>query len=165
MLRRDFMGATGLAVLAGSLPAAARPQSEGAVDTAQWNAFGPEADSLAARTGRWAVVETVWDGPDAKPVATRGLIAERVMMGSLLHELIRSPEDGGVKRLDTLCYNRVEGRWDYASFDTRAPVGLMPAYSLGRGQGGVIDLAFLPFAIAGCCAWSSRSASRLPIAM
>jgi len=29
-----------------------------------------------------------------------------------------------------LAYNRMEGRWDYVSFDTRAPEGPMPAILL-----------------------------------
>ena len=34
--------------------------------------------------GIWEVTETVWDSPNAAPVGTTGLVAERRMIGSLL---------------------------------------------------------------------------------
>ena len=114
------------------------------------NKLGAEGTILAQRTGLWDVTETVWASPDAAPVTTKGLVAERLLMGTLLQEVIRQP--GGspektVKRTDLLSYNRLEGRWGYVSFDTRAPVGLMPAWSTGRGDGSAINLTFTPFAV------------------
>jgi hypothetical protein len=51
--------------------------------------------------------------------------------------------------MDVLTYNCLEGRWDYASFDARAPVGLMPAWSNTRGDGKTIEMTFAPFAVPG----------------
>ena len=50
---------------------------------------------------------------------------------------------------DVLTYNRLEGRWDYASFDTRVPAGLMPAWSDAPWAGKTIDLIFAPFVFPG----------------
>jgi hypothetical protein len=114
------------------------------------NGLGPEGKILAQRTGLWDVTETVWASPDAAPVTTKGLVAERLLMGTLLQEVIRQPGEAPektVKRTDLLSYNRLEGRWGYVSFDTRAPVGLMPAWSTGRGDGSTINLTFTPFAV------------------
>lgn len=120
--------------------------------SARLNDLGPEGKIIAQRVGIWDVTETVWASPKAAPVTTTGLVAERVMMGSLLQEFIRPPSDAAhkeIKRTDLLSYNRVEGRWDYVSFDTRVPVGLMPAWSSVPGDGATIDLTFAPFAIPG----------------
>jgi hypothetical protein len=114
------------------------------------NELGAEGKILAQRTGLWDVTETVWASPDAAPVTTKGLVAERLLMGTLLQEVIRQPGESpekAVKRTDLLSYNRLEGRWGYVSFDTRAPVGLMPAWSTGRGDGSTINLTFTPFAV------------------
>ncbi len=116
------------------------------------NELGPENSQMAFRVGIWDVTETVWGAPDAAPVVTTGLVAERRMMGSLLQEFIRPPADDAhkdIKRTDLLTFNRVEGRWDYVSFDTRAPVGLMPAWSSVRGDGTTVELIFAPFAFVG----------------
>jgi hypothetical protein len=74
------------------------------------------------------------------------------MFGTLLQEFIRPPADNAraeVKRTDLLCYNRLDGRWDYVSFDSRAPVGLMPGYSAGRADPNQLEITFLPFAVIG----------------
>ena len=116
------------------------------------NELGPENSQIAQRVGIWDVTETVWDAPNAAPVVTTGLVAERRMMGSLLQEFIRPLGDDdhkNIKRKDLLTFNRVEGRWDYVSFDTRVPVGLMPAWSSIRGDGTTIDLTLAPFAFVG----------------
>ena len=133
--RREFLGAAvlGAASLAPAVIAGAQTPFDPIANTAQrLNAFGPEADCLARRVGLWDVVETVWDRPESEPVTTSGLVAERVMFGSMLQEIQRPSADIGrreVARTDMLAYNRMEGRWGYVSFDTRAPVGLMPAWS------------------------------------
>jgi len=114
------------------------------------NELGAEGKVLAQRVGTWDVTETVWASPGASPVTTKGLLAERVLMGTLLQEVIRQPGAAAnktVQRTDLLSYNRLEGRWGYVSFDTRAPVGLMPAWSRGRGDGRTIELMFTPFAV------------------
>ena len=116
------------------------------------NELGPEGQAIARRVGLWDVTETTWASPAAAPVTTTGLVAERRMMGPLLQEFIRPAADAAheaVKRTDLLSYNRVEGRWDYVSFDTRVPVGLMPAWSSARGDGATIELTFAPFAFVG----------------
>ena len=119
---------------------------------ARLNQPASEADSLSRRVGQWDMTETVWDRPGAAPVITTGLVADRVMMGSLLQETIRPPTDTAhdhVKRTDMLTYNRLVGQWDYVSFDARAPVGLMPATSAGAGDGSTITLVFAPTAVPG----------------
>jgi hypothetical protein len=152
--RREFLG--GAVLGAASLaPAAAIAGAQvpptPIVNTAQrLNAFGPEADRLARRAGLWDVVETVWDRPEGESVTTSGLVAERAMFGSMLQEILRPPADIGrraVARADMLAYNRMEGRWGYVSFDTRAPVGLMPAWSNDVGAADAIALVFAPFAV------------------
>ena len=138
----------GGAVAQTATPAA--PAGRSASD--RMNELGPENGAIAQRVGLWDVTETRWAAPGAAPEVTTGLVAERVMMGSLLQEFLRPPSDTArreVKRTDLLSFNRVEGRWGYVSFDTRAPVGLMPAWSLVRGDGAIIELVFAPFAIAG----------------
>nr|WP_321983370.1 hypothetical protein [uncultured Lichenicoccus sp.] len=114
------------------------------------NRAGPESRLIAQRVGHWDVQETVWPAPGAAPIVTTGLVAERTMMGSLLQELLRPRADvtaASVQRLDMLSFNRLEGRWDYVSFDSRDPVGLMPASSIEPGDGRTIDLVFAPFAV------------------
>jgi len=116
------------------------------------NEPGPEARFLSRRAGIWDVTETVWPAPHAAPVISAGLVGERVMIGTLIQEFIRLPGDtthSAVKRTDLLCYNRLDGRWDYVSFDTRDPVGFMPAWSLDRGNLDRIALSFAPIAVVG----------------
>lgn len=153
LLRAASVGLAGLgAASVGSLVAGAAAQPAGQSLGDQLNAPGPEARMLEGRVGQWDVTETFWPGPGAAPTTSTGLIAERAMMGTLLQEFIRPLADSAhaeVKRTDLLCYNRLEGRWDYLSFDTRAPVGLMPGYSAGRGELDRIEITFLPFAVVG----------------
>ncbi|MCB8877806.1 DUF1579 domain-containing protein [Acidisoma silvae] len=128
------------------------------------NKPGSEADFLERRAGLWDLRETVWAAPGAHPTTSTGLVAERVMIGSLLQEFIRPLADMArvsVKRTDLLCYNRLDGRWDYVSFDTRDPVGLMPAWSLSRGDLNQIELSFAPLAVAGVGKDSTVSFLRL----
>ena len=109
-----------------------------------------ERDSLiAARTGLWDVTETVWASPGAAPVTTTGLVAERRIIGTMLQEVLRVGENPSspVDRIDYLRYSRSEGHWDYVSMDTRADVGIMPAWSFAAGDNTRIDLTFAPFAL------------------
>ncbi len=114
-------------------------------------AIGPENGDLAKRVGAWTVTETVWDAPGAPPKVTKGLIAERRMVGSMIQEILRDPADAKntVLRMDYLSFNRVEGRWEYVSMDTRAAVGIMTAQSIGRGRAAQIEVVFQPFALPG----------------
>ena len=78
------------------------------------NELGPESQTIGQRVGLWDVAETHWARGRAAPVTPMGLVAERLMIGSLLQEFIRPPSDAAhkdVKRTDLLSFNRVEGRW------------------------------------------------------
>ena len=133
------------------LPAAASAQQQPSA-AQRLNEPGPEAQALAQRAGLWDVTETLWARPGATPVVNTGLMAERRMVGSVLQEVVRPAGDaagGDTKRIDYLYFNRVEGRWDYVSLDTRAPVGIMPAWSYDRGEDARIELAFAPLTRAG----------------
>lgn len=127
-------------VLAGCVASPARASDAVAVD--------PENATLATRAGLWDVTETVWATPTAAPVTTVGHLAERRVVGVMLQEILRPPADpNAIERIDYLRFNHAEGRWDYVSMDTRAPVGIMPAWSFTRGDGKTIALAFSPFAL------------------
>ena len=134
----------GIAALFFALAASASIAGSAAVDL---NAAGAERGMLAAQTGRWIITETVWDAPHAQPLVTDQLIAERYMVGDMLEETLSAPSDPTVLRRDFLTFNRVEGRWEYMSFDTRAAVGMMTAQSLGPEVGGAIEVMFQPFAL------------------
>ena len=114
------------------------------------NELGPENSQMARRTGTWDVTETVWETPDAAPVVTKGQVAERRMIGQMLQETLQlTSDDKTIQRMDYLSFNRVEGRWEYVSLETRAAVGLMTAQSFGREENGKILLTFQPFAVPG----------------
>jgi len=156
--RRRLLGAVAIGVGA-ALTRTAGAQSAEPVQPAgaepaevRLNAPGPEGRLIARRAGLWDVTESVWPSPGATPVVTTGLVAERRMTGTLLQEFIRPPADEAhedVRRTDLLCFNRLEGRWDYVSFDMRAPVGLMSAWSAESGDGSTIEIHFAPFAVVG----------------
>jgi hypothetical protein len=144
-----------VAIGAACAPALAQPPARstgpgGAITRMQ--APGPEGEELASRTGRWDVVITLRLTPDAKPIVTRGVIAERSMVGNYLEEVMK-PAPGSrtpdFRRIAYLTYNRVEGRWQYVSLDTRFPVGIMPARSFEKPVGGVLVLEFDTLAFVG----------------
>ena len=114
--------------------------------------LGPEGTALARRVGVWDVTFTEWEKPGAAAVTTGGLVAEREMIGPMLQERLH-PVAGGSDpawtRVDDLTFNRVTSRWDYMSMDSRAAVGLMPAWSLDRDPASRIFVSFMPFALAG----------------
>ena len=142
--RQLIAAAIGTLLVPGAAHAQAAPTS-----SERMNDPGVENGMIAQRQGLWDMTETVWAAPGAAPLVTTGLVAERRMIGSLLQERLypkSDGSDGAVKRMDLLTYNRIEGRWDYASFDTRVPAGLMPAKSFNKGDGSTIDLVFEPFA-------------------
>lgn len=142
------------AVLAAS-PASAQQGRAGAptLGAAQrLNQPGPEEQALSADVGRWDVVSSLWTGPGAQPIVTRGLIAERTMIGPILQEIIRPASGSGApdfRRLDYLNFDRVEGRWKYVSMDTRFPVSIMPAAGFIPQKDGPIELLFAPQAFIG----------------
>ena len=112
---------------------------------------GPEAQALSARAGIWDVSFTSWDRPGAAPITLTGLVAERRMFGPMLQEILQPAPHASVPgfvRVDQLTYNRLEGRWDYVSMDSRAASGLMPAWSLDHDPAPRIFLSFQPFASA-----------------
>ncbi|WP_419728723.1 hypothetical protein [Lichenicola sp.] len=149
--RRLFLGAAVLGAM--SLGRAPRGMARAeAFTAAQLNEFGPEARMIGKRVGLWDVTETAWDGPDAAPVTTTGLVAERRMLGALLQEIIRPATDTAhalVARTDLLTYDRLTAQWQYVSFDARGPDGLMLAASDNRGDGVSIAFSFQPFASPG----------------
>ena len=116
------------------------------------NELGPENEAMSKRAGLWDVTETAWDSPDAAPASTTGLVAKRQMIGPMLQETLHPAgdlSDASTLRTDYLTFDRVEGRWEYVSMDTRAPVGIMSAASFGRAEADQIRLVFQPFAVAG----------------
>ena len=116
------------------------------------NELGPEGAQLATRAGTWDVTFTEWEKEGATPVTTGGLVAEREMIGSMLQERLHTMSGASGPawtRIDDLTFNRVTSRWDYMSMDTRAAVGLMPAWSLDRDPAQRVFLSFMPFAFAG----------------
>ena len=143
--RRSFGLASLAAALLSTSVSAAPPEDPSAA--ARMSELGVENGSLVDRVGSWDVVETSWDNPGAAPRETRGLVAERRMIGSLLQEIISLPgaTPAVIGRIDYLTFDRVAGCWDYVSMDTRVPVGIMPAWSFDRGADGRIVLAFAPF--------------------
>ena len=146
--RRLLIGAAFASVFMSRAVTAQESQSA----TERMNEFGPENQAMAQRMGLWDVTETAWPAPGAAPESKPALVAERRMIGSMLQEILRpasAPADAAMTRMDLLTFNRVEGRWDYVSFDTRVPSGLMLAWSFSRGDDAKIVLTFQPFARAG----------------
>jgi len=116
------------------------------------NEAGPESKDLAREVGTWDCVATFRASPDAQPMVTKGLIAERALVGAYLQETLRPAPGSGVpdfRRVDYLYYSRVEGRWQYVSLDTRFPVGIMPAWSWDKQSDRKITLVFEPLAFVG----------------
>jgi hypothetical protein len=139
-----------LVVVLLSLLAAPADAEQSAVE--RMNTPGPEAERLARRAGTWDLVLTMHPSPDAQPIVWKDLVAERKMVGLFLEEIIR-PASGSrqpdFRRISYLTYNRLEGRWQYVSLDTRFPAGIMPAYSVDRQKPDDITLEFASLAFAG----------------
>ena len=116
------------------------------------NEPGPEAQQLASEAGTWEVTATMWPAPDAKPIVTKNLVAERTMIGGYLQETMKpaaGAKDPPFTRIDYVYYSRVEGRWQYVSMDTRMPVGVMPAASFDRGTDKALTFEFAPLGFVG----------------
>lgn len=150
LLRFQRRALAAMALASALTPAAALAQQAPSAAT-RMNELGPENSKIAERAGLWDVTETVWDSPNAAPVVTKGLVAERRMVGQMLQETLRSDSysSGTILRMDYLSFNRVEARWEYVSIETRAAVGLMTAQSYNRDEDGRILVTFQPFAIPG----------------
>ena len=119
---------------------------------AQMSRPGGHEALLAAQAGTWNVVATMWPAPHAAPIVTRGLVAERAMIGAYLQEIMQPAPGSKVsdfRRLDYLNFDHVEGRWKYVSMDTRFPVSIMPAKSTGIAEDARIVLQFEPQAFVG----------------
>jgi hypothetical protein len=113
---------------------------------------GPEEQQLKRRTGTWTVKATFRPTPDAQPMITEQLVADRRMVGLYLQEVMH-PAAGAkmpdFRRLAYQYYSRVEGRWQYVSMDTRFPVGIMPAYSFAGELDGKLTMEFESLAFVG----------------
>ena len=113
---------------------------------------GYEEEQLQERTGTWSVKMTFRPTPDAKPIVTEQLVADRRMVGLYMEETMHP--DVGAKlpdfsRVAYQYYSRVEGRWQYVSMDTRFPVGIMPAYSFANETDGKLTMVFESLAFVG----------------
>lgn len=85
----------------------------------------------------------------ATPVVVTGAVAERTMIGLYLQEVMKPAPGSNVpdfRRLDYLTYDSVQARWEYASMDTRAPIGLMFAKSVGADTAADVTVYFDNFA-------------------
>jgi len=136
------------------LTAVGHAQARGAARSAveRMQVMGPEDQELTRRTGTWTVVSTLKLTPAATPVVSKGLIAERTMVGHYLQEVMH-PAPGtntpDFKRMAFQYYDRIAGRWQYVSIDTRFPVGIMPARSFGPAEGSTLRLEFEDIAFVG----------------
>ena len=100
-----IVGVTVTWVLA--LASVATAQTPGAAE--QLNAPGPEARQLAQDVGTWEVTATIQPTPDAKPIVTPALVAERSLIGNYLEEVMKpGPGSSGpaFERIDYLTFNR-----------------------------------------------------------
>jgi hypothetical protein len=132
--------------------ASARGQAQPPSAAARMQQPGPEEEQLKQRSGRWAVVSTFRPAPDAAPIVTDGLIADRTMIGLYMQEIMKPGPGSKVPAFSRLAYqyfSRVEGRWQYVSLDTRFPVGIMPAFSFGKEKDGKLVLQFESLAFVG----------------
>lgn len=136
-----------LSSFAGTDPQAATPSA-----AERMQQPGYEEEQLQQRTGTWTVKMTFRPTPDAKPIVTEQLVADRKMVGLYMEETMHP--DAGAKvpdfsRVAYQYYSRVEGRWQYVSLDTRFPVGIMPAYSFAGETDGKLTMVFESLAFVG----------------
>lgn len=139
-----------VALLLAAFPAVGAFAQQSAIE--RMNQPGPEAARLTQRTGVWDLTLTMRPAPGAKPLVWNELIAERKMVGVFLEEVIRpapGSDQADFRRISYLTYNRIEGRWQYVSLDTRFPAGIMPAYSVDRQRPEHIVLEFESLAFPG----------------
>ena len=144
------MRLTALIVMSGVVRIGTASADPGAA--ARLNELGPESKILSQDVGTWEVTATLQPTPDAKPIVTSHLVAERVMVGAYLQETMHpdaTSKDPAFTRLDYLYYDRVEGRWQYVSMDTRLPVGIMPATTFDHGSDKSLTFEFAPLGFVG----------------
>jgi hypothetical protein len=128
----------------------AKPAAPSAAERMQ--RVGPEEQQLQQRIGTWTVKATFRPTPDAQPMITEQLVADRKMVGLYLEEIMHPDASAKVpdfRRLAYQYYSRVEGRWQYVSMDTRFPVGIMPAYSFANEAEGKLTMEFESLAFVG----------------
>lgn len=151
--RRSFLVALLPALFATLSPFAAtaeKPATPSAAERMQQPGY--EEEQLQQRTGTWTVKMTFRPTPDAKPIVTEQLVAERRMVGLYMEETMHPDAAADLpdfKRLAYQYYSRVEGRWQYVSMDTRFPVGIMPAYSFANEDNGKLTMIFESLAFVG----------------
>lgn len=91
--------------------------------------LSPAAQRLHDMVGKWDVVMTMWPAAGAKPVVTKGLMAERLLIGDYcINEVLYPGSDANsaaFRRVSDLALNRNENRWDYITIDTRITGGIM----------------------------------------
>lgn len=89
----------------------------------------PQAQWLKRQVGTWQVTMTAQLLPGARPMVTKGIVAERSLINDLcLYEVMRPVAGSGIadfQRISYLAYNLNERRWDYVSMDSRITAGLM----------------------------------------
>jgi hypothetical protein len=106
---------------------------------------GAEVQQLAREVGTWDVTMTIRPSAEATPIVVSGMVAERSMVGLYLTETMRPAPGSNVpefRRIDYLTYDNVQARWEYASIDTRAPIGIMFAKSFASGPGTEVTVYF-----------------------
>jgi hypothetical protein len=83
------------------------------------------APFLTAMAGEWDVDQTMWTGPEAKPVKLPAAIAVRRIVdgGGFLEEqmTLAGPSEESFTRTSHINRNAVDGVFEYFSIDTRAP--------------------------------------------
>lgn len=97
---------------------------------------------------------TLRTSPDAAPIVSIGIVAERrIIVGGLFLEEVMKPAPGSgatdFLRISYLTYNRVEGRWQYVSLDTRFPAGIMPAWGFEKPVDRKLTFQFEPLGFVG----------------
>jgi hypothetical protein len=139
-----FVAVAASASVARAIDAPAR-EGQNLSAATQMSRPGAHEAALVAQAGTWNVTASMWPAPHAVPIVTRGLLAERTMIGAYLQEIMQPAPGSKVpdfRRLDYLNFDHVEGRWKYVSMDTRFPVSIMPAKSTGIGEDARIALQF-----------------------
>jgi hypothetical protein len=132
--------------------ASGREQAQPTSAAARMQQSGPEEEQLRQRSGTWTVVSTFRPTPDAAPIVSDALTAERTMVGLYMQEVMKPRPGSKVPDFSRIAYeyfSRVEGRWQYVSLDTRFPVGIMPAWSFGREKDGKLVFQFESLAFVG----------------
>ncbi|WP_345816932.1 hypothetical protein AAGS40_28620 (plasmid) [Paraburkholderia sp. PREW-6R] len=116
-----------------------------------------ETAALSAQEGSWTVTDTFWARPGAAPVVSKGLVADRRMVGSLMEETLHAADSSRPLRIDYLGYDAIAGQWRYVSIEARIPVAPMSASSFERDGPDRITLRFEPFAAPPIAAgWAGR---------